>query len=266
MSKEQENRKVLIRVALFWGLYVGGIFLTGQLQPVVPAPFGPLMWGAASVPLVFLLNYLFSRYERRTLSEIWISLRKRDSVNLCLGLVIGLSFLPLTLATCALLAGPIEFQPAEAYQVPGILISCVQIALLVIMEELGFRAYALSSLVAALGQWKGQAITALAFALCHVLFGWSLQSILTGVLPSGLLFGAMALTTRSVSSAIGIHLGMNLAQWAIRDHGGLVRIVIDQDIQARVQTAAMIINLTLVLIWCLVFWWKGQRHEENQRN
>jgi membrane protease YdiL (CAAX protease family) len=247
---------VLTKIGLFWGLYLGVIFITGRLQPMVPPLFGPLLWGTASVPLVYLLNYLFARHERRPLSDLWIRFRGRDGANLILGLGIGLSMLPLTIALCAIMIGSIRVGQTNSHYVSAIFMAIVGIALLVLMEELGFRAYSLSTLVTAIGRWKGQLLTAAAFAACHVLFGWSIQSIVTGVLPSGLLFGAGAYATRSMSTAVGIHMGMNFAQWAIRDNEGIVKLVIDTNIQPSVQTAATWINLTLVLAWCFAFWFK----------
>lgn len=249
----------LVKVFLFWSIYVGGIFLTGQLQMMVPSPFGPLVWGAASVPFVFVLNRVFSRADGRTLKDIWITVQRRDRVTFGIGLAIGLSFLPITLAVCSVVVGPIKLGSAGSYDAALISVALAQMILLVTMEELAFRAYSLSALVANVGIWKAQILTASAFAGCHVLFGWSIQSIALGVFPSGLLFGAIALYTRSVSAAIGLHLGMNFAQWTVRDTHGIFNLQIADNLQARVQFTASTINLALVLVWCVIFWVKTCR-------
>lgn len=259
MRVEWKRWPALARVGLFWVLYLGAIFVTGKLQSAAPSPYGTLLWGATSVPLVFLLNCLFARREGRPLSDLWLTFRRRDNPNFLLGLGIGLSLLPLTLALCAAVHGPIQVRLTDSFGVAVLLLAILPMALLVVMEEFGFRAYSLSTLAAALGKWPAQLLTASAFAACHILFGWPIHSILLGVFPSGLLFGAAAYATRSVSAPIGLHLGMNFAQWAVREKGGIVKLVIDPSTLPSVQMTATYINLALVAGWCCVFWFKRAR-------
>lgn len=265
MRMEWKRWPALVRVGLFWVLYLGAIFVTGKLQSAAPSPYGSMLWGATSVPLVFLLNYLFARLEGRSLSDLWLTCRRRDNANFLLGLGIGLSLLPLTLALCAVVHGSIRVRLADSFGVSVVLLAVLPMALLVVMEEFGFRAYSLSTLVAAIGKWPGQVLTACAFAACHILFGWPIQSILLGVLPSGLLFGAAAYATRSVAPAIGLHLGMNFAQWAVRERGGILKLVIDPSTQQSVQMIATYINLALVAGWCCAFWFKRRQTEATVR-
>lgn len=53
----------------------------------------------------------------------------------------------------------------------------------------GFRAYPLWTLVGALGIWWAQGVVAVAFALVHILYGWSMSPVLLGVFPKEQYYG-----------------------------------------------------------------------------
>ena len=77
------------------------------------------------------------------------------------------------------------------------------------VEELVFRGYSFDRLIAGVGLWRAQAVTALVFALFHVANGWSWQVALTGTTIGSLLFGLVFVRWRSVPAAAGVHAAAN---------------------------------------------------------
>ena len=84
-------------------------------------------------------------------------------------------------------------------------------------EELVFRGYAFDRLIAGIGHWKAQVVTALVFALFHVANGWSWQVALTGTTIGSLLFGLVFVRWRSVPAAAGVHAAANWTRGLLLD-------------------------------------------------
>jgi uncharacterized protein len=72
-------------------------------------------------------------------------------------------------------------------------------------------------------------VTAIAFATFHLLFGWPLETVLVGVLPSGILFGTAAVVSGGLALPIGLHAAVNITMWAVGEKGapGFVVLSID---------------------------------------
>jgi membrane protease YdiL (CAAX protease family) len=122
------------------------------------------------------------------------------------------------------------------------------------MEEIGFRGYALRTLVRSLGMWQAQAIVAVAFGLCHVAYGWSWINILMGVIPSALLFGFAATSSRGLAMPIGVHAGVNFAQWAVSGDAGIWKLVFSDQLRPRVELLSRVVGIAVVLLAAFLFW------------
>jgi membrane protease YdiL (CAAX protease family) len=77
------------------------------------------------------------------------------------------------------------------------------------VEELVFRGYGFERLIAGIGVWKAQLVTALLFAVFHVVNGWPWQVALIGTTAGSLLFGLVFIRWRSVPAAVGVHAAGN---------------------------------------------------------
>jgi membrane protease YdiL (CAAX protease family) len=77
------------------------------------------------------------------------------------------------------------------------------------VEELVFRGYGFERLIAAIGHWRAQLLTALIFALFHIVNGWSWQVALAGTTIGSLLFGLVFVRWQSVPAAVGVHAAVN---------------------------------------------------------
>ena len=77
------------------------------------------------------------------------------------------------------------------------------------VEELVFRGYGFERLIAAIGHWPAQVITALLFALFHIVQGWPWPLALLGTTIGSLLFALVFIRWRSVPAAVGVHAAVN---------------------------------------------------------
>jgi uncharacterized protein len=77
------------------------------------------------------------------------------------------------------------------------------------VEELVFRGYGFERMISAIGHWPAQILTALLFAVYHVLHGWSWNAALVGTTLGSVLFGLVFVRWRSVPAALGVHVSGN---------------------------------------------------------
>lgn len=77
------------------------------------------------------------------------------------------------------------------------------------VEELVFRGYGFERMIAAIGHWRAQLLTALIFAVFHIVNGWSWQVALVGTTIGSLLFGLVFVRWQSVPAAVGVHAAVN---------------------------------------------------------
>ena len=77
------------------------------------------------------------------------------------------------------------------------------------VEELVFRGYSFERMISAIGLWPAQILTALIFAVYHVLHGWSWNAALVGTTLGSILFGLVFVRWHSVPAALGVHAAGN---------------------------------------------------------
>lgn len=215
MPPEQPHSPLqpLARVLTFWAGAITFLVLWGFVRSLVPPDFGPFVWGLGGSVAVLGLIRVFLRRERRTFAEVGLGWNSRSLVRLFGGLGLGVATYLATLLLTAAVLGPIRFSPGTAPTVDAILVTVLGLIATALMEELAFRSYTLWTALRAIGFWPGQVLVAVAFSLIHIAYGWPPSTVLMGVLPSGLLFGAAAVVSRGLALPFGVHLGMNLSRW-----------------------------------------------------
>ena len=135
------------------------------------------------------------------------------------GLLLGTLVFAVIILLVFLIAGPLEFTRVSAPSGRAIVSGMAVTLALAMMEEVGFRAYPLWTLVDRWGIWWAQGVVAVAFSLMHIVYGWSIGSVLLGVFPSALLYGAVAVATRGIACPLGVHVALNLCQRLIGEKG-----------------------------------------------
>jgi membrane protease YdiL (CAAX protease family) len=205
---------VLGRVALFWAGYVGILFLASFFKAMVPVQLSQLVWGLISGIGILALTLIFLKREGRRPRDIGLDIQGSSVGRFLAGILIGWATYGLMILAISAVAGPIHFNREAPPDTGVALLMVASFLALSTMEELGFRGYPLRTLVSALGQWRAQALVALAFALSHVIFGWSWQTVVFGVLPNAVLFGVVALASGGLAMPIGLHAALNIGRWA----------------------------------------------------
>ncbi|HYH08407.1 MAG TPA: type II CAAX endopeptidase family protein [Thermoanaerobaculia bacterium] len=216
--ERRERGRALRAVALFWLGYLLILFGAGALKSFAPASLQELAWGTVSAIGVLLLSLIVTSRSRFPRAEAGLSPDARTAGRFAAGWLIGFAMYALHLVVIGASAGV----RVERGGVPaaGVLVAVSTYFALSCMEEIGFRGYALRRLERAFGFWPAQGITAVAFALTHVAYGWPVLSVAVGVLPGGFLFGMAAAAGRGLALPIALHAAWNVADWAVGQKGG----------------------------------------------
>ena len=251
----------LIHVAVFWVAYLVILFATGQLKAMFPSQLGgQLFWGLASSAALILLTLFFLRREGRDPSQVGLGLETGSLVRFAIGLVAGCALFGLDLLIVSMTVGPIKFVRTTGVDLYSAGLTVATILALSCMEELGFRGYPLRSLVSRTGFWRAQSLVAVAFGLCHVAFGWPLNKILLGVVPSAFVFGLAATASDGLAMPIGLHAALNVAQWSFGMNAarGLWALTVDKQAEVRVAEASPIVWVALTILMTLVLYLWGK--------
>lgn len=210
--KRQNAAATLLRTFTFWVIALGLMVATSLAARLAPDASFTLLWGMAASACVYVVARWFAKRSSISPANAGLGWSGGSSRRFAIGLAIGIGVYLSTIAVNAALFGPIRF--AEVRPDPlAILLVVVGLAATITMEELVFRSYALWNSVGAVGSGSAQVIVAIAFSGLHLVYGWSLMTVLLGVLPSAILFGAAAIASRGLAMPLGVHLGMVFARW-----------------------------------------------------
>lgn len=209
------------RVALFWLAYLLVLFAASFPRAMVPPAIAELAWGTCASIGILALIRLFRRWDETDPrspnpdpSPNGVPALNMAPVGaLVLGLGIGFAVYAATLFIISITVGPLTVSLTSGPPKDAAALRIVSVFALAIMEELGFRGYTLRTLLRAHKPWLAHGIVVVVFGLSHLLFGWHWQTVVMGVMPSAVLFGASAHVSRGLAMPIGVHTAVNLAQW-----------------------------------------------------
>src|ERR1043166_2352028 len=197
--------RLFLRVLLFWGCYMGILLCTSWLKAKAPPNWSQLAWGLSSSVAILGVTTVFLRKEHRAFSEIGLGLGVMSVPRFVAGFTIGLATFGLVIVLTIIFFPQSVVAKGHGTASGAIIFTILTTLALVCMEELGFRAYPLRTLIRGLGFWPAQAAVAAAFGLCHLAFGWTFLNLFLGVVPSAFLFGIAA----TASGGWAIHICFN---------------------------------------------------------
>jgi membrane protease YdiL (CAAX protease family) len=194
------ERSTSIRWALLFLLICSPIWLTpgilGLGHPIV------------LVTAMIALSYLFLRREGRSLAVLGLDASWGRVRELVAGFAGGSLLIALiALVVWVVLPFPWSWNPGFSAGMAAW--SLVWLLCGNAVEELVFRGYSFERLIAGIGHWPAQLVTALLFAVFHLANGWTWQQAFFGTTVGSLLFGLVFVRWRSVPAATGVHVAVN---------------------------------------------------------
>lgn len=239
-----------LRVTLFLFGYLLILLIASIPKNMTPPQYADVVWGSiASLGLLALTQFVLVREHRRR-SEIGLAADAHTLARFGGGVVVGVVVYGVTMALLSFTLGPIDLVANARPSATTWLVVVASFLALATMEELGFRGYPLRTLIASVGVWPAQFAIAVAFGLSHRAFGWAWWPILVGVIPSALLFGAVAVRSGGLAMPIGVHAALNVAQWMVgaKSTPGVWTLRVDPAHAARMTDLAPFVGMAVTLL------------------
>lgn len=194
------NKINLVSHAFLFFLLTAPIYFAPSFLPVAH----PLIW----VAVLTALSWFFLKRGGRTLTALGLNPAWCRLGQLGAGILFG-ALLILLAAICISIFLPFKWAWNPNFEWNAALFALLYFLSGNAVEELIFRGYSFERLIVAIGLWKAQLVTAILFALFHILSGWPWQMALTGTIAGSLLFGIVFARWRSLPAAIGLHAATN---------------------------------------------------------
>lgn len=250
--------RALAAVALFWLATIGILVGSGMVSHIAPAPFSALAWGTTSSIFLLGLTAAFLHWERREASSAGLRFERRSIGRFGIGAAIGGTLYGGHLLVLLALT-EVRIVPAPAIPTVTLLLALATYITLAMMEELGFRGYALRRLEERLGRASALVLGAVAFGALHLAYGWTLGAAMLGAGAGALLFGIAALVSRGLALPIGVHAAWNLAGWSVgeKDGAGLWQLAIPEP-ATRAVTVGSLSYMLVMALGFIGFWQFGR--------
>jgi uncharacterized protein len=244
-TSERRPKHAVVRVALFWIAYFAILLLASVAKSAAPPRWGQIVWGLTSSIALVALTLLVLRREGRSATEVGLGIGRGTVARFLLGALLGILAYLFSVAAIAALVGPIHFSRVAGPSAGVIGLTVCTYLALSLMEEIGLRGYSLRTLEARFGFVWAMLAAAGVTAVSHLAFGWAWQTVVMGVVPGALLFGAAAIASRGLAMPIGLHAAMNITRWIAgeTDSAGLWTLAVDESARARLITWAPLIGL-----------------------
>ena len=163
---------------------------------------------AALFALALALTLLFLWWDKRSPAVLGLDPKPRRLAELGLGFLGGAALVGV-IAVVMFLVLPFPWERNAGFRPDQAAWSLLFLLMANGVEELVFRGYSFERMISAIGLWPAQIVTALIFAVYHVLHGWSWNNALVGTTLGSVLFGLVFVRWRSVPAALGVHAAGN---------------------------------------------------------
>ena len=255
---DKAGRWVVASVLLFWVGYVAITLVVGfATSSLIAAEVWQLTaWGLISSAALIALSRLLMGVEKGPRTVLDLAPRLSSLRGFGVGVLLGVASFGVHVAVVSAFAGPIRFEWVPGVGAAAAALYFARFLATSCMEELGFRGYALRRLTAIMGPWPAVCLTAVAFGLSHLAYGWDMQTIAFGVVPPGLLWGMSALATRGLAVPIGLHAAWNFASWSAgnRAETGPLQMIVADDALGLTQQVGTASYISIFAALTVAFW------------
>lgn len=250
------NRSTTIRRALLFVAVCSPFMFASRYLPL-PHPAAPLV-------LLLVVTLLFLRWDGRSPAVLGLDWSWRRVREFVAGLGGG-ALLVVAVALCARLVLPFPWVRNPAFEPAALVSAFLYFFFSNSAEELVFRGYGFERLIAGIGHWPAQFVTALLFAFGHILNGWPWQTALIGTTSGSLLFGLVFVRWRSIPAAAGVHIAGNWMRGLLLDDPPAAKTffapLAPRPWTSSEQMLATFIHLGITLIVCAALARSIQNHQ-----
>jgi len=205
-------KNAIIKSLLFWFLFVALLYGLSILSALAPPHWSRYLQASLGILAGFSLIWIFLKIEKRTFRDIELVWDRSTLAKFLLGVLVGIAIFAVVLFILVNFTGLELKRSSNVITVQTWLPSLMFIIPFAFMEELVFRSYTLLKLEKAYGLFWAQIIVAIAFALYHVVAGWSWQVSFLGPFVWAFVFGLAAILSRGIALPTGIHAIFNFLQ------------------------------------------------------
>ena len=204
--------KSISRCLFFWVLFTSLLYFSSALfLNLFSGKTWRFVFGIIGCLIACLVIWGFLKRDKSSFNEIGLVWEKGTLRKFLTGVLIGLVIFVLILVILKNFT-ELDFQRnprgIDLETALGYLIFFP----LAMMEELAFRSYPFIKLKKNYGIWIAQFIVATAFALYHIVYGWSVYSAFSGPFVWAFVFGIAAVWSGGIAMPLGIHLAVNILQ------------------------------------------------------
>lgn len=205
--------KSLGKSILFWIVFIALLFIGGSsLVSFLPPEWSGIGYGLVGTICAYFTVLIFLRWDKLSFKEIGLVWERRTFVRFLVGILIGVGLMILILLVLVSFT-ELELEwSGKIIDVKKVVLFLAAIIPLGLMEELAFRTYPFLKLNKACGIWIAQLIMALAFAIYHILQGWSVYVSFLGPFVWAFVFGVAAIRSGGIALPAGIHVALNAMQ------------------------------------------------------
>jgi membrane protease YdiL (CAAX protease family) len=251
-------------------LFIGLLMLSGLLRMFFPADYNYLVYGILGCLAGYLTVFVFLRIDKKSWSDFGFSWDRYTILRFLAGIGIGIILMAVVITSLvSLTALRIRFEPGVFHTKE--LLMLLQVFPLALMEEIGFRSYPQRELNNKYGVWVSQLAIAVAFALYHILNGWTVGLAFTGPFVWAFIFGLSALWSGGIAMPTGIHFALNILQTIVGMKGtqaALWRLDYPpgtaQSVIAKTDTAGFLLHGAVLIVFLIATYFYNNKVVRNR--
>jgi uncharacterized protein len=199
----------IFKSILFCIIFTGLLVVFSFLKSFLPEKTERLAHGTIGTGVAFLTTYLFLRFEKKKFTDIGLRFERTTIYKFFIGMVIGVVLMGLMSVSVIFFSG-FKVEVNRTGNMLDFFLLSLPLIPLAFMEEIGFRAYPLSTLKEKGGIRTSIIVTSVLFALYHVVNGWTIANSFLGPGVWGIVFGLSAIYSNGISMPTGLHYAVNL--------------------------------------------------------